>query len=154
VSYGRDGAEAILGQPQTQLLLRLPDPETARWASGAIGERHIVREVKGENAGDRGPRSQSTTWQHQIEAAVLPSQIQALPRLEGYLRVADSPEVRRIRLTPVERPEVAEAFVPLSRGSTPPAARRRPGTMPTSGLGPVRSVPSLSVRHPDFPEFG
>ena len=153
VSYGRDCAEAILGQPQTQLLLRLPDPETARWASGAIGERHVVREVKGETSGDRAPGSRNTTWQHQVEAAVLPSQVQALPKLEGYLRVADSPEVRRIRLTLVTRPEVAEAFVPCSRGSKPPAARRRQGTMPTSGPGPDRSLASLSVRHPDFPEF-
>ena len=154
VSYGRDGAEAILGQPQTQLLLRLPDPETARWASGAIGERHIVREVKGENAGDRGPRSQSTTWQHQIEAAVLPSQIQALPRLEGYLRVADTSEVRRIRLTPVTRPEVTEAFRPRSgRPSTPPTSASR-GPRPSWGPGPERSPSSLIAQHPDLPEFG
>jgi hypothetical protein len=152
VSYGRDGAEAILGQPQTQLLLRLPDPETARWASGAIGERHIVREVKGETSGDRVPGSQSTTWQHHIEAAVLPSQVQALPTLEGYLRVADCPEVRRIRLTPTTRPMVTEAFVPRSGGSNAPSVSRRPWPGPASG--PERSVPSLSARHPDLPEFG
>ena len=152
VSYGRDGAEAILGQPQTQLLLRLPDPETAKWASGAIGERHIVREVKGESHGDHVPGSQSSSWQHHIEAAVLPSQIQSLPRLEGYLRVADSPEVRRIRLTPVTRPTVAQAFVPRSWGTTPTPARRRPAAVSVSG--PERAAPSLIARHPDLPEFG
>ena len=152
-SYGRDGAEAILGQPQTQLLLRLPDPETAKWASQAIGERHIVREVKGESHGDRTPGSQSTSWQHHIEAAVLPSQIQALPRLEGYLRVADSPEVRRIRLTPVTRPTVAEAFVPRSGDQGSPTPRKRPGPGPTGGTGPERSVPPATARHPDLPEF-
>ncbi len=150
-SYGRDGAESILGQPQTQLFLRLPDPDTAKWASQAIGERHIVREVKGESHGDRTPGSQSTSWQHHIEAAVLPSQIQALPKLEGYLRVADSPEVRRIRLTPVTRATVTEAFVPRSGDLGSPVIRRRPG--PTGGMGPERSVPPATARHPDLPEF-
>lgn len=136
-SYGRDGAEAILGQPQTQLFLRLPDPDTAAWASRAIGERHIVREVKGESHGDRTPGSQSTFWQHHIEAAVLPSQIQALPKLEGYLRVADSPEVRRIRLTPVTRPEVAWAFIPSSDDSGSPAVRRSRGAGAVGAPGPA-----------------
>ena len=165
VSYGRDGAEALLGQPQTQLLLRLPDPETAQWASGAIGERHVVREVRGESHGDRTPGSQSTSWQHHIEAAVLPSQIQALPKLEGYLRVADSPEVRRIRLTPVSRPEVAEAFMQRSEPSRRPTSSsgrkttQDPSGPVESGPGrgrggdPERSMPSDTARHPDLPEF-
>ncbi len=165
VSYGRDEAEALLGQPQTQLLLRLPDPETAKWASGAIGERHIVREVRGESHGDRTPGSQSTSWQHQIEAAVLPSQIQALPKLEGYLRVADSPEVRRIRLTPVSRPEVAWAFMQRSEPSRrptsgsgrkttrDPSGPAEPGPGRGRGGDPERSVPSDTARHPDLPEF-
>ena len=153
VSYGRDEAEALLGQPQTQLLLRLPDPETARWASQAIGERHIVREIKSESHGYSTTGNQSTSWQHQVEAAVLPSQVQALPKLEGYLRVADSPEVRRIRLAPVSREEVAPAFVHRAGTSPAPASRGSPGPGPSGNAGTGQPAPSFTARHPDLPEF-
>ncbi len=156
VSYGRDEAEALLGQPQTQLLLRLPDPETAQWASRAIGERHIVREVRGESHGTlaaNGNGHQTTSWQHQIEAAVLPSQIQALPRLEGYLRIADLPEVRHIRLTPVSRPTVARAFVPRSGGGGAPVLPRSAPSLQAGpgGMGP--SMAGVAGGHPDLPEI-
>lgn len=149
-SYGRDGAEAMLGQPQTQLLLRLPDPETAQWASRAIGERHVVREIVGESYTPT-VSTQSSTWQHRIEAAVLPSEIQALPKLEGYLRVSDSQEVHLVRLTPVPRTPIAVAYVPV----TSPMTAAREKTEGGSGGAPnvvERSTASATVEHPLLPE--
>lgn len=122
--YTRDGAEALLGLPQTQVILRLPDPDTAAWASKAAGDRHIIRGVQGESSSSSGG-GESTTYQHATEAAILPAQIQALPALEGILKypAAGGVVVARIRLVPKDRPTVAQAYIP---------ATRDPGAMPAT----------------------
>jgi hypothetical protein len=42
----------------------------------------------------------SSSEQVALEAAVLPSQIEQLPDLAGYLKLASRPEWLRVRLTP------------------------------------------------------
>lgn len=107
-TYGRDGAEALLGLPQTIFLGRLPDPDTSKWASGVIAERHIIRGVEGESTSANGG-GESTTYQHSTEAAIMPAQIQTLPNMEGILRYmgtgGSGPEMKtaRIRLTRKDR---------------------------------------------------
>lgn len=112
--YGRDGAEALLGLPQTQTILRLPDPDTSKWASGAIGERHIVRKIESETASGSGGSS-GTSQQHATEAAILPSQIQGLPDLEGLLKYPGQAgvTVTRIKLQVKTRPEVTDSYMPI-----------------------------------------
>ena len=116
--YGRDGAEALLGLPQTQTILRLPDPDTAKWASGAIGERHIVRKIESESASGSGG-STGTSQQHATEAAILPSQIQGMPNLEGLLKYPASGgvTVTRIKLTVKDRPELTDSYVPVKNAA-------------------------------------
>lgn len=107
-TYGRDGAEALLGLPQTIFLGRLPDPDTAKWASGVVAERHIIRGVEGESTNAQGG-GETTTYQHTTEAAIMPAQIQTLPNMEGVLRYmgagSGGPEMRtaRVRLTRKDR---------------------------------------------------
>ena len=107
-TYGRDGAEALLGLPQTIFLGRLPDPDTSKWASGVIAERHIIRGVEGESTSANGG-GESTTYQHSTEAAIMPAQIQTLPNMEGILRYmgggSGGPEMRtaRVRLIRKDR---------------------------------------------------
>ena len=36
--YGRDGAAALASQPQTWIVLRSVEPETAKWLESALGE--------------------------------------------------------------------------------------------------------------------
>jgi len=67
-------------------------------------EREVIREQKSESRSGKGifseqTHSVSTSRQFVTESAVLPSQIEQLPDLEAYLKIASTPEWRRVRLT-------------------------------------------------------
>ena len=111
--YGVHGAETMLGLPQTQTIFRLPDPDTAQWASKAVGSRNLTREVLSESSNSSGG-GESSSFQNATEDAILPSQIQSLPKLEAILSYSDGGEgVKkcRVKLNWKERPAQAEAYV-------------------------------------------
>ena len=147
--YSRDAAAALLSHPSTRLTLRVGDSETAEYLSKNLGDRHVVRKVASESTGAGGG---SVGEQHAIEAAILPSEILSLPNLIGYLRVANDPIIKKIRLKPVDRPQIADAYQdrPLLKPPAIPAA-------PVPAMGqpfPTRTMdaPSLSDgRDPDLP---
>ncbi len=109
-SYGQFGSQVLLSCFSSQLLLRAPDPDTARWCSDSIGQRHVIRKVSSESQSSGGG-GKSESDQHAIEAAVLPAELQNLPKLQGFLRLADAPAILRVRLEPVNRPVVTEPFI-------------------------------------------
>jgi hypothetical protein len=88
------------------LILRCSGSEhggTSQFASRLIGEREVVRRQTSRARDSeswfavRGVRrSTSTTRQHVTEAAVLPSELEQLPDLEGYLKTACSPAWLRV----------------------------------------------------------
>jgi len=88
------------------LILRCSASEnggTARFASKLIGEREILREQVTNSKGGSGwfgydHRSVSTSTHHVTESAVLASEIEQLPDLQGYLKFASQPEWKRVRL--------------------------------------------------------
>lgn len=88
------------------LILRCSASEgggTARFASKLIGEREVLREHVTKSHGGgyifaSDHRSVSTSVQHVTESAVLPSEIEQLPDLQGYLEFASTPDWRRVQL--------------------------------------------------------
>ena len=144
--YGRDAAAAILSHPSTRLTLRVGDSETAQYLSQSLGDRHTIRKVSSESKDG----SKSESEQHSIEAAVLPSEILALPNLVGYLRVPNGPVIKKIKLTPRDRAQIAEPYQdrPLSK---PPAVPTAPPSGP-SGVLDKSFLASLTPPHdPDLP---
>jgi hypothetical protein len=79
---------------------------TAQFASKLIGEREIVRRQMARGSDREGGfsarvrRSRNISEVHVTESAVMPSQIEQLPDLRGYLKTASSPAWRRVALTP------------------------------------------------------
>lgn len=148
--YGRDAAASILSHPSTRLTLRVGDSETADFLSKSLGDRHTIRKVSSESHNAGGG---STSEQHAIEAAVLPSEIMALPNLVGYLRVPNDPVIKKIKLTPRDRPVLAEPYKNRSL-ATPPAMP--PGSSATAPPAPgiVRgpSVDAPDVSGADLPD--
>ncbi len=148
-TYGRDAAAAILSHPSTRLTLRVGDSETADYLSKSLGDRHTIRKVTSESSNSSGGGT-SESEQHSIEAAVLPSEILALPNLVGYLRVPNDAVIKKIKLTPRDRAQIAEPYRdrPLSKPLAVPAA---PPSGP-SGVLDKNFLASLTPPHdPDLP---
>lgn len=112
-TYGADGARALMENCGNTLILRCSASEsggTASLASQLIGEREVLRRqtVRSRDRSElltrRGTRrSTQVARQRTTEAAVLPSEIEQLPDLLGYLKTASSPLWTLIRLAPEDR---------------------------------------------------
>ena len=105
-TYGHGEAQTIVENCGNTLILRCSASETggtARFASRLIGEREVIRpQVSRSKSGGflHDPRhSRSTSEQHVTEPAVLGSEIEQLPDLQGYLKLASKAEWLRVRMT-------------------------------------------------------
>jgi type IV secretory pathway TraG/TraD family ATPase VirD4 len=99
-TYGQGEGHTITENCGNSLILRCSGSEnggTSQFASKLIGEREIVRRQISRGI-DRdtgfssrgGRRSKSITEQHVTEAAVMPSELELLPDMCGYLKCASS----------------------------------------------------------------
>ena len=101
-TYGHGSAHTIVENCGNTLILRCSASEgggTARFASQLIGEREVMHTTVSKS------RRQTELWgsvthsQHlSLEAAVLPSQVEQLPDLAGYLKYASDPVWQKVRL--------------------------------------------------------
>ena len=106
-------ANRIVENCGNTLILRCAGSEqggTSLFASRLIGEREIVRRQVSRGSDREGAwsargtrRSKSTSEQHVTETAVLASEIEQLPDLTGYLRIASSPTWRKVEFKPSSR---------------------------------------------------
>ena len=102
-TYGRSDAETIVENCGNTLILRCSASEsggTARFASKLIGDREIIRKQvsRSRQLGRLFSSNETLSDHHVTEAAVLPSQIEQLADLEGYLKLASQPEWIAVRL--------------------------------------------------------
>ena len=109
-TYGRSDAETIVENCGNTLILRCSASEsggTARFASKLIGDREIIRKQvsRSRQLGKLFSGNETVSDHHVTEAAVLPSQIEQLADLEGYLKLASQPEWIAVKLpTPPSNP--------------------------------------------------
>ena len=101
-TYGQGEAHTIVENCGNTLILRCSASEgggTARFASQLIGDRE-VRHATVSRSRRLTELFGSVTHSEQlrVEPAVLPSQVEQLPDLAGYLKYASDPEWQRVRL--------------------------------------------------------
>jgi type IV secretory pathway TraG/TraD family ATPase VirD4 len=101
-TYGHGEAQTIVENCGNTLVLRCSASEqggTARFASRLIGDREVIRphETRSRRPGE-WRYARSYTDQHVTEAAVLPSEIEQLPDLAGYVKLATSSSWCRVHL--------------------------------------------------------
>jgi type IV secretory pathway TraG/TraD family ATPase VirD4 len=107
-TYGSGDAQTIVENCGNTLILRCSGSDnggTSHFASRLIGDREIVRRQTARGR-DResaaifksARRSTNVSEQHVIEAAVMPSELEQLPDLAGYLKTASSRVWRRVRI--------------------------------------------------------
>jgi hypothetical protein len=109
LSYGPQGAQIIMACVGNKLILRTEDHETAKYLSDTLGEREIVRTETSSSRSDSGS-SESSARRHTSERVVIPSQIQNLPALTGYLKLAGYP-IAQVEVPIVHKPEMIEPFI-------------------------------------------
>ena len=86
------------------------DPDTAKVISDGLGQREVQRKQT-SNSNSKTGSSTSTTWQHANEAAVLTSELMALPPLRGFLKFAGDYPIGKIRLVHKDYPVRFKPFV-------------------------------------------
>ncbi|MGC1457422.1 MAG: type IV secretion system DNA-binding domain-containing protein [Steroidobacteraceae bacterium] len=103
-TYGSGDAHTLVENCANSLILRSSASEgggTARFASSLIGDREVLRTTHSRS---RRPLDlmgvRTSSQQVAVEAAILPSQIEQLPDLTGYLKLASRPQWLKVHLTP------------------------------------------------------
>jgi hypothetical protein len=127
-AYGAADAHTIIENCGNTAILRASASEgggTARFASQLIGEREVMRTTRATSRRWGEWLGSETRSEHiALEAALLPSQIEQLPDLAGYLKYASEPHWRRVQFafgSPAARaaasrePAHERAREPLSR---------------------------------------
>jgi type IV secretory pathway TraG/TraD family ATPase VirD4 len=109
--YGEYGAQTILSCLSSWLVLRCTDADTAEYMSKYIGDSELFRQQKSNSVSESGETS-SRNDQLLTQRALLPSQIQGLPNLQGYLKLAGSYPICGVTLQvpDQQRKTVAAAF--------------------------------------------
>lgn len=107
-TYGAGEAQTIVENCGNTLILRCSGSEnggTSQFAARLIGEREVMRRQTSRGR-DReqgltahgARRSLQVSEQHATEMALMPSEVEQLPDLCGYLKLAGSPSWRRVSL--------------------------------------------------------
>lgn len=121
-AYGRDQAQTVLATLGTWLTLRVSDAETADYMSRAIGDEEIRRVIKSGGKTDSG-KSDNWSEQHSTRRVVMPSQLQNLRDLHGFLNISGDLPACAVTLPVAEhRAAAAPGFEPAPLRATPTPA--------------------------------
>src|SRR5581483_8480867 len=132
--YGHGISSALVENCSSTLLLRSSSGatmSTSKFAAGLVGEREVMRLERSTSkstgssfspasitrfapGANRGSNA-SATNRRVTEPALMPSQIEQLPDLHGYVHSHDSPFWSQCTIEPYAGEPIAEAFVPLAR---------------------------------------
>jgi type IV secretory pathway TraG/TraD family ATPase VirD4 len=127
-TYGQGDAHTIVENCGNTLILRCSASEgggTARFASQLIGEREVLHTTVSNSRRHTEILGSVTRSEHRsVEPAVLPSQVEQLPDLAGYLKCASDPQWQKVRL------DAGDAWRRYRAHSAPPPGRRREGASP------------------------
>jgi len=103
-TYGSGEAQTLVENCGNTLILRCSGSEhggTSQFASRLIGEREVVRVTRSRSRRALEVLPAITHSEHLgVEAAVMGSEIEQLPDLAGYLKLASSPAWLRVGLQP------------------------------------------------------
>ncbi|HEV2270594.1 MAG TPA: type IV secretion system DNA-binding domain-containing protein [Steroidobacteraceae bacterium] len=123
-TYGKGEAQTLVENCGNSLILRCSASEhggTSQFASRLIGQREVVRISRSKSRRSSDLLASVTESEHrQIEPAVMDSEVERLPDLAGFLKLASSPDWLRVTLRLPEDTRQAAAGAPKR---TPTAAR-------------------------------
>jgi type IV conjugative transfer system coupling protein TraD len=148
--YGENAAQSILACLSTWLVLRCTDPETAEYMSQYLGDAQVKKASEGKSSSDSGA---SHSWNEQSanQRVVMASEVQQLPNLKGFLKLAGHYPVCEVKLSFPQQYDAAtppfilrdfekKPMLQLQTATAPPPAApdMAAPTAPTTGDAPVR----------------
>ena len=111
--YGDGAAAALVENCSSRLILRCAggdNASTARFASSLIGQQSYMQ--RGYSEGDSpGGKNFGSSLSAHTEDAVMPSEIERLPDLSGYLKVPSKPEWFLAKVAYRDMPQQTASFV-------------------------------------------
>jgi type IV secretory pathway TraG/TraD family ATPase VirD4 len=143
---GKGVAETIVENCGNTLILRCSASEhggTSEFASKLIGQREVMHTTvsKTRNPNQWTP-STTTAELLRIEPAIMASQIERLPDLEGLLKLASIPDWQVVRLAPVSGPTPVRARRPAIVTSPTTTAKEAPkASSPAASPVPTAAKP-------------
>jgi type IV secretory pathway TraG/TraD family ATPase VirD4 len=104
-SFGDAQAQSIVENCGNTVILRCSASErggTAEFASRLIGQRQVIRQQRSTSreSGSIFRKTHSVSDQLFTEDAVMASEIEQLPDLAGFLKLASQPHWKRVNLIP------------------------------------------------------
>ena len=128
-TYGRGEAQTLVENCGNSLILRCSASEhggTSQFASRLIGQREVVRITRSESRRPSDIRPSVTEAEHRhVEPAVMDSEIERLPDLTGFLKLASSPDWLRVTLPLPERASELRRGAGLQDGEAAQEKSRR-----------------------------
>jgi type IV conjugative transfer system coupling protein TraD len=140
--YGENMAATLASLARTKLILSVADRETAIWCSDVIGHEEVINTDVGHSYGVNNARDAvSLTRRTTIKPLRLPDELMNLKSLEGYIKFPEGFPAAPVKLRPVNRPKVADAFIVRGPNRLPPPAQLdasvppgpKPGGQPGEG---------------------
>ena len=113
--YGENGATSLISNTNTWFIFKSPEAKTAKWLSENIGHEETL-EAKGSESdsfGKENSRSSSINYSIEKRDVVMPEEILTLDKLNCFVKLAGNYPVTKIKLTPKNRPKIAEKYIPL-----------------------------------------
>lgn len=110
--YGDNDAQTIVSSCQNMLTLRVPDFQTAEHIAKNLGSQEIHERDENISYGADSTRDGVTiTTRREDRQLVLPSQVQGLPDLTGYMRLAGRNDVMHVQFNFKDYPQLAEPLI-------------------------------------------
>lgn len=110
--YEKDGANALCEACSTWAIFRANGNESSEWASKGLGSTEIVETTEGLSYGVNDIRDGvSLSRQRKMQPIVIPTELNNLPDLHGYLKLGRSYPIGKFLLKYKHYPDIAPDFI-------------------------------------------
>lgn len=166
--YGENMAATLATLARTKLILSVADKETGIWCSDIIGHEEVIDTDVGYSYGVNNARDAvSLTRRTTIRPLRMPEELMNMKSLEGYIKFPEGFPAAPVKLRPVNRPKVADAFIvrgpnrplPSAPIDAPMPPRPKPGGQTGEGASTHTSTGDdgggkSTLRHHSSPKQG